>query len=117
MAPVRCMVYRWRGDGPDRMARDDETVANPLSAAEAYDWRVGRWSRAVGGILVDWLDLPPGLRWLDVGCGAGALSHAILEAGSARRLVGIDPSDGAIATARGAITDPGEDTETTASPS
>ncbi len=88
------------------MARDDETAANPLGKAEAYDWRVGRWSRAVGGILVDWLDLPPGLRWLDVGCGAGALSHAILEAGSARRLVGIDPSDGAIATARGAITDP-----------
>ena len=40
---------------------------------------VGRWSRLVARDFLGWLDPPAGLRWLDVGCGTGALSAAIIE--------------------------------------
>ncbi len=36
-----------------------------LSDIEAYDWRLGRWSRMIGTAFVTWLDLPPEQRWLD----------------------------------------------------
>lgn len=67
-------------------------LQKPMSAEEAYGWRVGRWSRMVGRSLVEWLNRPAGLRWLDIGCGTGSLSQAILETSGANRLVGIDPS-------------------------
>ena len=35
---------------------------------------MGRWSRLVGEQFLDWLDIPKGLRWLDVGCGNGAFT-------------------------------------------
>ncbi len=81
------------------------TLAKPMSAGEAYGWRVGRWSRMVGRSLVEWLNRPAGLRWLDIGCGAGALSQAILETSGASRLVGIDPSDNDIGLAREKLRD------------
>ena len=66
---------------------------------EQYERYVGRWSRLVARDFLDWLGLPPGLRWLDVGCGTGELSRAILEHAKADRVVGLDlprrPSAGA----------------------
>jgi SAM-dependent methyltransferase len=68
--------------------------------AEAYERYVGRWSLPVAAEFVAWLALPGGLRWLDVGCGTGALSAAI-DAGAAPLLVqGIDRSDGFVEYAR-----------------
>jgi len=59
----------------------------------------------VGRSLVEWLNRPAGLRWLDIGCGTGALSQAILETSGASRLVGIDPSDNDIGFAREKLRD------------
>lgn len=73
---------------------------------ESYGWRVGRWSQMVGNAFVAWLDLPPGLRWLDIGCGGGPLSRAVLEAGAVDQLTGVDPSRSSIAAATKAIADP-----------
>jgi hypothetical protein len=39
-----------------------------------YDAYAGRWSRRLAPRLLCWLTPQPGLRWLDVGCGTGALS-------------------------------------------
>jgi SAM-dependent methyltransferase len=61
---------------------------------------VGRWSRLVAGKFLDWLDLPPSLRWLDVGCGTGALTAAIRKKCQPARLIGIDPSEGFLTKAR-----------------
>ena len=77
----------------------------PMSDKEAYDWRVGRWSQMVGRSFVEWLGLNVGLRWLEIGCGTGALSRAILDTGQARTLVGIDPSDEDLALTREALGD------------
>ncbi len=46
---------------------------------EAYERMMGRWSRAAGEDFLDWLDLPQGLRWLDIGCGTGAFTQLLLD--------------------------------------
>ncbi len=58
-----------------------------------YEAYVGRWSRRVATEFVRWIDVPPERRWLDAGCGTGALSSAIISAGAAG-VVGLDPSRG-----------------------
>jgi ubiquinone/menaquinone biosynthesis C-methylase UbiE len=67
---------------------------------DPYERYVGRWSRLVANEFLAWLDLPSSLRWLEVGCGTGALTAAILEKCRPARLTGIDPSEGFLAKAR-----------------
>lgn len=71
----------------------------------AYELYMGRWSRLVAREFLDWLAMPPGSRWLDVGCGAGALTQTILEIAAPREITGIDPSEGYIASARTPVDD------------
>lgn len=66
---------------------------------DAYERYVGRWSRRVAALFLAWLDLPPGRRWLDVGCGTGALSAAILDAAAPEAVTAVDPSEGFLAQA------------------
>jgi 2-polyprenyl-3-methyl-5-hydroxy-6-metoxy-1,4-benzoquinol methylase len=44
------------------------------TSGDAYEPYVGRWSRLVAREFLEWLAVPPGGRWLDVGCGTGALA-------------------------------------------
>ncbi len=71
----------------------------------AYEPYVGRWSRLVAREFLQWLAVAPSSRWLDVGCGTGALSEVILETASPHTVVGIDPSEGYIAYARDQVDD------------
>lgn len=71
----------------------------------AYESYVGRWSRPVAREFVRWLGVPPGSRWLDVGCGTGALTQAILQIASPRAVKGIDPSEQYIKFARQLVPD------------
>lgn len=80
--------------------------ADRWSSGAAYEGYIGRWSRVVAPIFLDWLDVPSGADWLDVGCGTGVLTRAILEHGDPRSVVGVDPSDGFLHHARAATTDP-----------
>ena len=83
-----------------------EQRSDVWASGDAYEPYVGRWSRLVARDFLDWLRVPPGKRWLDVGCGTGALSATILERTSPQTLLGVDPSDGFVAHAQRAITDP-----------
>jgi SAM-dependent methyltransferase len=65
-------------------------VTDPWNAGPAYEAYVGRWSRLVARDLVRNLDAPPHARWLDAGCGTGALIQAILDEASPRLVVGVD---------------------------
>ncbi|MEO6929836.1 MAG: class I SAM-dependent methyltransferase [Casimicrobiaceae bacterium] len=67
---------------------------------DPYERYIGRWSLLVADALLDWLDPAPGLRWLDVGCGTGAVCAAIRDQCAPAELTGIDPSQGFLATAR-----------------
>jgi len=66
---------------------------------------VGRWSRRVAREFLSWLDIPAERRWLDVGCGTGALSHTILEVAQPREVKGVDRSEAFISFAREHIVD------------
>lgn len=66
----------------------------------AYEEFMGRWSQLAGEIFLPWLDLPRGLRWLDVGCGNGAFTEMIAARCAPSAIAGIDPSPGQLAFAR-----------------
>ena len=72
---------------------------------DAYDHYVGRWSRLVGEAFLDWLSLPSGLNWVDVGCGTGALTEAILRQTDPSKVTGVEPSEGFLIMARDNIKD------------
>jgi SAM-dependent methyltransferase len=75
-------------------------VADRWERGSPYEHYVGRWSRSVAPLFISWLNIPPGRSWLDVGCGTGALCAAILDRGSPSSVVGVEPSDGFLATAK-----------------
>lgn len=74
-------------------------------AGDSYDQYMGRWSRQIAPRFLDWLEPEHGLDWLEVGCGTGALSAAILAACSPNSLISIDPSEGFLAKARANVPD------------
>jgi SAM-dependent methyltransferase len=80
--------------------------AHVWGSTTTYEAYMGRWSRPVAEAALAWLGLPPGLTWLDVGCGTGALTEAILEAADPREILGVDPSADFLATSAGRIADP-----------
>jgi SAM-dependent methyltransferase len=60
--------------------------------AEAYERFMGRWSRAVAPLLVDFTGAPDRGRFLDVGSGTGSLAFAVAERKVGTHVLGIDPS-------------------------
>ena len=85
----------------DLPARPQEAWAD----GEAYERYVGRWSRLVARAFLEWLSVPAGRQWLDVGCGTGSLVRTILEDTAPSRIKGVDKSDGFIGLARQTIRD------------
>ncbi len=75
------------------------------ASGKAYEPYVGRWSRLVAQEFLRWLGVPANSRWLDVGCGTGALVQTILESAAPSVVNGIDRSDGYVAFARHQIRD------------
>ena len=65
-----------------------------------YEDYMGRWSRSMAGRFLEWLDVPNGARWLDVGCGTGALAGRIADDARPAHLAGIDRSPGFVRAAR-----------------
>lgn len=75
------------------------------ASGEAYEPYVGRWSRPVAAAFVDWLGIERGRRWVDVGCGTGAVTEAILARCDPAEVVGVDPSAEHVAWATGHVRD------------
>jgi len=75
-------------------------------AGDAYERFMGRWSRPLAHAFLDWLQPPRSARWLDVGCGTGALTTAICARCDPRSVVACDPSEAFVAHARQVSADP-----------
>ena len=65
-----------------------------------YDQWMGRWSRLLADEFLAWLKVPAGLRWIDVCCGSGVLTEAIVEHSAPASVLGVDVSPQQIAFAR-----------------
>jgi SAM-dependent methyltransferase len=74
-------------------------------AGDSYEAYMGRWSRAVAPRFLDWLAPADGLDWLELGCGTGALSAAIMDRARPASLIAVDASEGFLATARNSVSD------------
>jgi SAM-dependent methyltransferase len=72
---------------------------------EPYERYVGRWSRRVAVGFLDWLSAPADLDWVDVGCGTGALTEAVLNRSAPASIVGVEPSEGFLSVARARLGD------------
>ncbi len=62
------------------------------SNADAYESYIGRWSKLVASEFLGRLDAPTATRWLDLGCGTGALSAEVARRG-AHDVCGLDPAE------------------------
>lgn len=65
-----------------------------------YERMMGRWSLLAGERFIDWLELPAGQRWLDVGCGTGAFTELLVRRCAPARVQAFDPAAGQLDFAR-----------------
>lgn len=84
----------------------DDARHDAWSSGDSYELYMGRWSRRIAERFLDLVAARPGLDWVEVGCGTGALSSVILSRAAPARLTAVEPSAAFLATARAAITDP-----------
>jgi SAM-dependent methyltransferase len=85
-----------------------QTAGAPGSWADGdrYEAYVGRWSRPVARRFIARLPVPAGRRWLDVGCGTGALTAAVLAGAAPAAVLGIDASPDFVRHAEAHVRDP-----------
>src|ERR671911_2244347 len=104
MAPQRPIILgRRHSQSGDNTVDEQAGHGNRTDAwdsGSAYEPYVGRWSRLVAREFLEWLAVPPDSRWLDVGCGTGALAETILSLSAPSEVVGMDPSPAYVAFAR-----------------
>ncbi|MPZ34664.1 MAG: methyltransferase domain-containing protein [Rhodospirillales bacterium] len=80
-------------------------VAIDFNDGAQYERFMGRWSRAVGAMFLDWLSPPKSARWLEVGCGTGAFTDLILRSCEPSAIVALDSSVQQIDWARSRLQD------------
>ena len=81
----------------------DDTIR--FDDGAAYEHLMGRWSLLVGERFLDWIAVPPGARWLDVGCGNGAFTELVVQRCAPLQVQAVDPSPGQLAYARTRLPD------------
>jgi SAM-dependent methyltransferase len=58
---------------------------------DVYEHFMGRWSERLAKPFLEFADVQPGDRVLDIGCGTGTISHALAKRGA--KVVGMDASE------------------------
>lgn len=69
-------------------------------AGDSYDAYMGRWSGHIAPLFLDLLTVPPGVDWLELGCGTGVLTRAIIDRCDPGHVTALDPSGGFVDAAR-----------------
>lgn len=75
------------------------------SAGQSYEHYMGRWSRMIAKEFLSWLDPNKSAEWLEIGCGTGALTTAILDECEPSSILATDASEDFISHTRDTITD------------
>src|SRR5215472_19033508 len=78
----------------------------PAQDAALYEQVMGRWTRRLAPLLIEFGGLADGERVLDVGCGTGSLSYALPEAANIAAVTGIDQAEVYLDYARQRGSDP-----------
>jgi SAM-dependent methyltransferase len=73
---------------------------------EAYERQMGRWSRQLAPLFIEFAGVEEGDSVLDVGCGTGSLTMTISRLTKAAKIVGIDASKSFIKYAGAHCADP-----------
>ena|SRR5450759_904818 len=71
----------------------------------AYEAYMGRWSRPLARVFVEWLHPKPSAHWLKVGCGTGALTSTICSLCEPASVIACDTSAPFIEHARNNLSD------------
>ncbi len=71
-----------------------------FSAGESYDRFMGRWSRELAHLFVEFARINDGHAVLDAGSGTGALTEAVAAVAPSSAIIGIDPAAAQIAYAQ-----------------
>jgi SAM-dependent methyltransferase len=77
-----------------------------VESADGYERLMGRWSRRLAPMLIDFTGLANGNRVLDVGCGTGSLAFTLAETPGLREIVAVDYSPVFVEAATRRNTDP-----------
>ena len=62
-------------------------------AGDKYDRFMGRYSRELAPLLIEFAGVEPGMVVVDVGCGPGALTERLVERVGAGNVAAADPSE------------------------
>ena len=81
-------------------------MTDAWGVGDSYEPYVGRWSRLAAPRFLEWLSVPRHRRWLDVGCGTGALTTAVLDRCAPSEVIAVDPSKGYVDWAAAHMDDP-----------
>jgi len=67
-------------------------MAQMFANAVAYEEMMGRWSKRLAALFLDFARIGDAHKVLDVGCGTGSLVQSILDRTRRAQIVGIDPA-------------------------
>jgi SAM-dependent methyltransferase len=78
-----------------KVTADGFSMSSTFNAhsAEAYERLMGRWSRRLAPLFIAFAGLRDGERVVDVGCGTGSLTLALLQAAAPAAVAAIDYSE------------------------
>ena len=83
-----------------RRASMPSTKPDLWGNTHAYERYMGRWSKNVAPLFLQWLGAPIKKRWIDIGCGTGELTEVIANTCDASLIVGVDSAEGFLEAAR-----------------
>ena len=67
-------------------------AARLFTDGEMYERLMGRWSRIVAEVFLEWIKAPKSVGWLDVGCGNGAFTEEVIARCAPAAVAAVDPS-------------------------
>ena len=82
-----------------------EAKFDAWSQGQSYEHYMGRWSQRIAAAFLAWLRPATDRQWLEIGCGTGALTSAILAAAAPCSIIATDASKDFVEHARAAVPD------------